>query len=287
MWKARFTSGSATVQLHHPMGHDQTERSRINTLWTSVAGETPWSADGLATLRQLNQAKLSRVGEAEEHLAAARAALTTELKRARLLEVQANVKPLQAKIVRLKQRLALANGMRQDFRDSYVTKSQAQVSGLTRVVNALFLRMHANRVVDRIDLGKSDTFLRWFAPAGEATLDPTKDFSQGQRQDLALALFLARARGLGGTFFLDEPVAHLDDLNRVGLMDVLRAVALESDGRVRLVITTASRGLARHMVEKFEALSSANSTTPIMRVLELSGNGRLGVSHTQVYPFAA
>jgi ABC-type transport system involved in cytochrome bd biosynthesis fused ATPase/permease subunit len=96
--------------------------------------------------------------------------------------------------------------------------------------------------MDEIDLRGSREFLHWAANAGSATLDPGKDFSQGQLQDLALALFLARARGLGGTFFLDEPVAHLDDMNRVGLLDVLRAVA---STRLNLVITTASRSLAR------------------------------------------
>jgi len=143
--------------------------------------------------------------------------------------------------------------------------------------------MHANKIVEKIDLGSAEAFLKWLADAGEAQLDPGRDFSQGQKQDLALSLFLARARGLGGTFFLDEPVSHLDDLNRVGLMDVFRSVAVEGGGRVRLVITTASRSLARHMVEKFGSVSS-DTATPILRVLELSGNGRFGVRRLQAYP---
>jgi exonuclease SbcC len=53
--------------------------------------------------------------------------------------------------------------------------------------------MHANLVFDRINLGEDRDFLHWLADAGGHQLDPGKDFSQGQRQDLALALFLALA----------------------------------------------------------------------------------------------
>ena len=70
----------------------------------------------------------------------------------------------------------------------------------------------------------------------------------------------------------------------MGLMDVFRAVASEGAGRIRLVITTASRSLARHMVEKFGAVGSADAKDPSMRVIELTGNGRLGVSKEQVFP---
>ncbi|AHG22565.1 hypothetical protein Z042_01225 [Chania multitudinisentens RB-25] len=35
-------------------------------------------------------------------------------------------------------------------------------------------------------------------------------------QDIARS----KARTLGGSFFLDKPVAHLDDLNRVAMMDI-------------------------------------------------------------------
>lgn len=147
--------------------------------------------------------------------------------------------------------------------------------------------MHANRIIDYIDLRGEEDFLHWFAGAGSDTLDPQTDFSQGQRQDLALAIFLARARGLGGTFFLDEPVTHLDDLNRVGLLDVIRSTAIECRNRMNLVITTASRVLARHMIEKFSRVSQVDSPDgpiPMLRVIELGGNGRTGLSVDYVFP---
>ena len=42
---------------------------------------------------------------------------------------------------------------------------------------------------------------------------------------------------MGGTFFLDEPL-HLDDLNRVTLLDVLHSIVVEDRVRpLRLVVT--------------------------------------------------
>jgi DNA repair exonuclease SbcCD ATPase subunit len=265
----------------------ETERATILGLWTKAAGEQPWASDGLERLRGDVASAVKNLDNAENEVAAARASWAVEAKHARLAKVETDLAPINAKHARLKASSNLAKRLQVTFRDRYISTSQTQVGGLSRVVNSLFLRMHANRIVDRIDLGQSESFLHWFADAGDAQLDPGRDFSQGQRQDLALALFLARARGLGGTFFLDEPVAHLDDLNRVGLMDVFRAVATEGGGRIRLVITTASRSLARHMVEKFGAIGPNSTKDPAMRVIELTGNGRLGVRQQQVYPFGA
>ncbi len=62
---------------------------------------------------------------------------------------------------------------------------------------------------DQINLGTDSDFLHWLADTGEQQLDTGKDFSQAQRRDLALALFLVRARSLSGTFFLDEPIVNL------------------------------------------------------------------------------
>lgn len=259
------------------------ELTLILKLWAKAAGDAPWAPEGLQSLRLDVQNRLILIGAAEGRLAAARAGWDVELRQTRLKVLEAELAPLDRKFERLTQKRADALEMRDAFRANYIETSARQVDGLSRVVNALFLRMHANKIVEKIDLGGADAFLKWLADAGKAQLDPGRDFSQGQRQDLALALFLARARGLGGTFFLDEPVSHLDDLNRVGLMDVFRAVAMEGQGRVRLVITTASRSLARHMVEKFAPLASIEGQ-PALRVVELSGNGRFGVKSAQVYP---
>ena len=137
------------------------------------------------------------------------------------------------------------------------------------------------------DVRSDADFLRWFGDAGHEKFDPQTEFSKGQRQDLAIAIFLARVYGLGGTYFLDEPMMHLDDINRVALLDVLRAIAIECQAQMNLVITTANRNFARHMIEKFSRVRSSKTrdeNVPMLRVIELVGNARTGVVSNFVFP---
>lgn len=263
------------------------DTSRLEDLWRTAAGDKPKTDGGLDLLRVEHEEMRTRLMDVIGRLTVGRGALGAEVRRARLEQLKGEIALARLRRDRLKGRQDEGAALQTVFHDTYATISKEQIGGLARVVNALFSRMHANRVVDQIDLGVAEKFLRWGASAGEAKLDPGTDFSQGQRQDLALSLFLARARGLGGTFFLDEPLAHLDDLNRVGLLDVFRAVAVENASTLNLVITTASRNVARHMVEKFGSVPDTSESLPMLRVIELVGNGRTGVSKLQAYPRAA
>jgi exonuclease SbcC len=150
-----------------------------------------------------------------------------------------------------------------------------QMQEFVRTVSALFTRMQANLVYDDVGSGEGDSPLSWRAFAENLSLDPEATFSQGQRQDFALSIFLARARGLGGTFVMDEPVAHLDDLNRVALLDVFRAMALESSTNTSFVMTTAHRPLVRHLVEKFSRMPKHDP--PALKLIEIEGNPRTGL----------
>jgi exonuclease SbcC len=263
------------------------ELTALRAEWDVAAPNTVWSDTALAGLKEQIADETQGLDRAAAHLEAARAAWTSESRRARLDALNKAVEPSLVRQNRMNTRLAAASRAEALFHEAYTSISKRQIQDLARVVNPLFARMHANRVFDRINLGEDSDFLRWLAHAGEEQLDPGKDFSQGQRQDLALALFLARARSLGGTFFLDEPVTHLDDLNRVGLLDILRATVLEQSETVNLVITTASRALARHVIEKFariDMVDTPEGKMPPLRVIELDGNSRNGVELRNIYP---
>jgi DNA repair exonuclease SbcCD ATPase subunit len=261
--------------------------ARLKQLWAAAAPDLEWSDASLAKVRADVTERQTHTQQAASQVAAATKAWESETRRMRFEELAQKLRPLQAKLETVRARIGGAKAASRTFHDGYNEITQRQMNDLIRAVNPLFARMHGNQVVDAILPGKKVEPLRWAASAGDEQLDPSRDFSQGQRQDLALAFFLARARSLGGTFFLDEPITHLDDLNRVGLLDIFRATVMESSLTMNMVITTASKTLARHLVEKFSSIrtvhTSAGETRPL-RVIELDGNGRIGVQMSTIYP---
>jgi DNA repair exonuclease SbcCD ATPase subunit len=208
-----------------------------------------------------------RLNRARHHLEGAKASLAHGRSLARLDECKKSLDQAVARAAQLKTRRETALQFQEKLkshRDNFV---QEQMTALLPAVESLFGRMHANHVFDAIRSGNGSDPLQWFAEIDGKPL-ATAHFSQGQRQDLALAIFLARACGLKGSFFLDEPFVHLDDLNRVAMLDILRAIAL-SQPDVHLVLTTASRSLARHIHEKFAMLDKS-----LLQIIELQGDPR-------------
>ncbi|MCJ2113451.1 AAA family ATPase [Methylobacterium sp. E-025] len=282
--QARVEAAQAELEaLRGRLTHLRALHDSLARAWAVVAGDARMGVRARDEAREVLKHVDAVLTRAEAHLGAAKAALATEVDRER-------VRQLRARLTRERGRLELIRGGRaaamrgaEAFERHAAEAARQRVVQLSAVVNPLFARMHANRLIDRIEFGEGADFLRWCAGAGEATLDPMRDFSQGQRQDLALSLFIARARSLGGTFFLDEPVTHMDDLNRVGLLDVLRAVTLSGNGHLRLVVTTSSRLLARHLAEKFARVARDRDLPP-MQVVEMHGNGRNGVAAAVMFP---
>jgi DNA repair protein SbcC/Rad50 len=79
--------------------------------------------------------------------------------------------------------------------------------------------------------------------------------SSGQRAAFALSLFLAlnvRAKAAPGILLIDDPVAHVDDLNTLSFLDYLRDVAV-SGGR-QIFFATADEKLAALFAHKFSFL---------------------------------
>ena len=116
-----------------------------------------------------------------------------------------------------------------------------EIKPLSTTISTLYLRAQGNKFITLISAEPTkDGLLNWIAELDDKgnSFDKMQALSQGQRQDLALSIFLARARSLGGTFFLDEPLSHLDDLNRVALVDTLRVIVSEDNSiDLRLVLT--------------------------------------------------
>ena len=79
--------------------------------------------------------------------------------------------------------------------------------------------------------------------------------STGQRAAFALSLFLAQdaqLRSAPPLILIDDPVAHVDDLNCLSFLDYLRDVVIAGDRQV--VFATANDKLAALFERKFDFL---------------------------------
>lgn len=158
--------------------------------------------------------------------------------------------------------------------DSHIKElTKSQLAPLMEPAQQLFSRMHANEVYKGIGVDSEEGRLIWSGVADDLTVNAGAMFSQGQRQDLALSLYLSRAMSMGGMFFLDEPIAHLDDLNRVAMLDIFRVLAV-SEKDTSLVLTTSSDSLMRHVTQKFSSALGGS----LLNVVKLKGNPRTGVT---------
>lgn len=86
----------------------------------------------------------------------------------------------------------------------------------------------------------------------EATLN---QISTGQRAAFALSIFLAQnaqLRSAPPVMLIDDPIAHIDDLNALSFLDFLREVALA--GNRQILFATASEKLATLFQRKFDFL---------------------------------
>ena len=87
---------------------------------------------------------------------------------------------------------------------------------------------------------------------GTATL---QEVSTGQRAAYALSLFLAQnaqLRSAPPLILIDDPIAHIDDLNCLSFLDYLREVALSGDRQI--FFSTANEKLASLFERKFDFL---------------------------------
>lgn len=221
------------------------------------------------------------------------AQVSTEIRRAAASEaldrLKREVEAAGIRVKRMEAELSRARELEAFLSHEELGSATEFFERLGPAVGTLFNHMQVNRVFAQISL---EVAQESFALAGKlpsgASLGPGADFSQGQKQDLALAMFLVRACSLGGTFFLDEPLVHLDDLNRTALLDCFRACVIGTNRTskpVRLVVTTASWSVARLFIQKFSSIEGG--LAPPLRVYQLAGNVEGGTTASEVYPHAS
>lgn len=271
---------------HNTLSEKQPLFEELKELWSKLTNDANRTDDELQKLVSTTRERDELLSKVNEHLESAQLALEADVSRK-------EIKQLEVEIQALKLRVGKISKTRDDAlkaADLLDSKAKSycfdQINKLFGVAYPMFSRVQANEVFDRISSGSQDDPFQWIAKSLNHDFSPSKHFSMGQRQDLALAIFLSRARGLGGTFFLDEPITHLDDLNRVALLDMFRVLVTESGSRSNYVVTTASKALVRHLEEKFACVDPVGGVPPLS-IYELDGSPKIGVSVKSHRPVGA
>lgn len=119
-------------------------------------------------------------------------------------------------------------------------------------IEAIFARIHSP--AEFSGLGSSLTTLVRKSDGGTSTL---QQISTGQRAAYALSLFLAQnaqLRTAPPLILIDDPIAHVDDLNCLSFLDYLREIVIAGERQV--VFATANDKLAALFERKFDFLES-------------------------------
>ncbi len=117
-------------------------------------------------------------------------------------------------------------------------------------IESIFSRIHAPAEFSGLG-SKFDTLLRK-GNGGEASL---REISTGQRAAFALSIFLAQNSQLAAAppvMLIDDPIAHVDDLNSLSFLDYLREIAIR--GQRQIFFATANDKIASLFERKFDFL---------------------------------
>lgn len=118
-------------------------------------------------------------------------------------------------------------------------------------VSSIFAQIHSPQEYSLGDF-TSDTLI---VSRANGNVHAVNQVSTGQRAALALSIFLAlndSAKSAPPVILIDDPVAHIDDLNTLSFLDYLREVALR--GEKQVFFATADIRLAAIFQRKFEFL---------------------------------
>lgn len=128
-------------------------------------------------------------------------------------------------------------------------------------INEIFSRIHAPNEYEYV--GRGEVLLQTFVSHEKRTLEQV---STGQRAAFALSVFLALNRcatAAPPVILIDDPIAHIDDLNALSFLDYLRDLAVNSNRQI--FFATADNRIASLFARKFGFLGESFQTIPLMR----------------------
>jgi len=256
-WNTRASANGGMPSLVIMQGEIASIQSRASALQGLIA------VDGSASLAELS---VGVVGAARIHLEATQAAniegamsesistLTQRVKESsrQLEQASAQAKNYQA----AKDTLEL---LRSEC--SLERATQESLDAIGSQINDIFGRIHAPNEYEYI--GRGETFLQTSATQEKRTLEQV---STGQRAAFALSVFLAMNRSAISAppvLLIDDPIAHIDDLNALSFLDYLRDLAVNSNRQI--FFATADTRIASLFTRKFGFLGESFRTISLVR----------------------
>jgi DNA repair exonuclease SbcCD ATPase subunit len=252
--QARFPSPETSINSLKSALSGLNERiattSNIQAKLTGFAASFPWPGNkSIAEL--VVEAESIRKVAAELQVAVgretqARTSHAASTKRKEDLDKQ--LKALRSQIKRLTE----ANSVLQDLIANH-SLSEAMKSALQEnrgSIETIFARIHSPAEFQGLG-----TELATLIRKENGEVSALSQISTGQRAAFALSIFLAQNAQLTSAppvILIDDPIAHVDDLNSLSFLDYLRDVALT--GRRQIFFATANDKLATLFERKFDFL---------------------------------
>lgn len=131
-------------------------------------------------------------------------------------------------------------------------------------INAAFVRIHSPNEYEYV--GNGEVLLRSRESKDSWSLDRV---STGQRSAFALSVFLALNRTASNAppvILIDDPVAHVDDLNALSFLDYLRDLAVHS--KRQIFFATADTRIASLFARKFGFLGEDFKRIDLVREVD-------------------
>jgi hypothetical protein len=167
-------------------------------------------------------------------------------------QLQVLTQQLNGRISRLREANVALHAIVTDQSLEALTRSALQNS--RRGIETIFSQIHSPAEFGSIEIDNDSWKLK--RKAGDERVRLTQ-ISSGQRAAFALSVFLAQnAQLVAGppVILIDDPIAHVDDLNCLSFLDYLRELALTR--KRQIFFATASDKLASLFERKFDFLGS-------------------------------
>ncbi|AZC84691.1 AAA family ATPase [Pseudomonas chlororaphis] len=131
--------------------------------------------------------------------------------------------------------------------------TQESLGAISSQINEIFSRIHAPNEYEYV--GQGEALLQTSASREKRTLE---QISTGQRAAFALSVFLSMNRNASKAppvLLIDDPIAHIDDLNALSFLDYLRDLAVNSNRQI--FFATADTRIASLFARKFGFLGES------------------------------